>query len=145
MTAAGEEFIAGVWAKLAIAWPLAWRSAMAPNQETAWMHQREWLDSIRGEKLGKTQVAKALEKCHRGRRKCNRFPPSLPEFLELARGPVDETAMGHASFRPASEVMAEQSGAKAHLQLPLGEEAKARRKRVGREHLAAMRASLDGL
>jgi hypothetical protein len=49
---------------------------------------------------------------------------------------LQETARGHASFRPASEVMAAQQGAKAHALLPQSEAHKAKRKRVGREHLA---------
>jgi hypothetical protein len=53
---------------------------------------------------------------------------------------LQETARGQASYRPASEVMTRHAGAKAHALLPASEDHKAKRKRVGREHLARMLA-----
>jgi hypothetical protein len=120
----------------------AWTREQAPDSEAERVNKIIWQAKFQKHGLTWLRIKDAVDSAT-----TETLPwPNLSGFMALLAS-LDKTARGQnqASFRPASEVMAAQQGAKAHALLPASEEAKARRKRVGREHLAAMRASLEGL
>ena len=141
MDAGDEARMDDLWAALHLIWPTAWKAAMAPSQDEARLLQRGWLARFREVGLSRSEIQAAVDACARGQCRDNAWPPSLPEFIALARRPVHpDTARSHLSFRPIEEVLPRR--------LPPAEGLPAagsdRSREVGREHLARLRALFDG-
>jgi hypothetical protein len=133
-----------VWDALHRAYPGVFKSLFASTERERLKHQAHWLATFREVGLDPTDISAGLKRISKGDRGLDKngnklsaeYPPSLPVFIQLAR--PDQGLLCHASRRPASEVMALQTGAKAHALLPETAERKSRRKTVGNAAMAAM-------
>jgi hypothetical protein len=128
--------------------PTNFKATHAPTEGKRVQNQAHWMTHIREAGLSPKEIMAALKRIAlgerprdaKGNKASNAFAPSLPEFIEMAQ--PDRGMLGHASRRPASEVLMEHYGTpKAALLGHQGESANERRLRVGREHIAMLKAS----
>ena len=136
-----------IWDALHMAYPGSFKALFAATEQETRKHQAHWLGVIREVGLTGTEIKAGLQRIAegnrpldaKGKKPSNAFPPSLPEFIEIAR--PDRNLLGHASRRPVDQVLLEQTGAKAHRLLPETAEGKSRRKTAGNAALAALKGS----
>lgn len=139
-----------LWDSLHMAYPGSFKALFAATDQERLKHQANWLATIREAGLTGPEIKRALKRIAlgdrpldaKGNRPSNAYPPSLPEFIEIAR--PDRGMLGHASRRPASEVLKQNQGTPRGALLEHGgESANERRMRVGREHLDLLKASFS--
>jgi hypothetical protein len=119
----------------------AWTREQAPDPETEQINKQVWQQKFRQQGLTWEQVADAVDAANNK----TLAWPNLAGFLALVHSlGKTERGLNHGAQRPAQEVMTAHTGARAHQLPPASEAVVSRRKRVGAEHLAAMRAALDG-
>ena len=137
-----------IWDALHMAYPGSFKPMFAATDDEKRKHQAHWLGVIREAGLTRPEIKAALQRIAqgnrpldaKGKRPSNAYPPSLPEFIEIAR--PDRGLLGHASRQSAAKALTQQTGAKAHSLGLETAERKSRRKVHGSAAMAALKASL---
>jgi hypothetical protein len=113
-----------LWSRMQSIYSGLWRSMNNPSTGMRYVAQREWLGAIRRAKLSWSQVVAAADVCADGTKPNPTMPPTLPEFISLAKGPVTQSTAAHKPF--------------VHLPKPTRAEKQAQRA-AGRAQLDTMR------
>jgi hypothetical protein len=118
-----------LWMRMQAIYSGLWRSMNNSSDEMRRVAQREWLDAIRRAGLSWNEVSAAIDACAAGDKAKPGMPPTLPDFVALAR---PATAPAHKPFahlpRPAPPTPRQKSAQRA----------------AGSAELAKMKAMLGG-
>lgn len=117
--------------------PVRWHAVVGKSDEEQQMALISWQAEFRRRGMTWKNVMETLHSCSSE----NCEWPTMVDFFGVWED-LNASAMGHASFRPANEVLAQHQGTeRAALTAPMDSAAKARNRAKGRATFDALKAS----
>ncbi len=119
--------------------PIRWHKVVGESEEEEQIALLSWQAEFRRRGMTWGQVRETIHACTSE----NCEWPTMVDFFGVWEQ-LNATSIGHASFRPAHEVLAQHAGTdRAALCRPKDDQAKARSQAKGRATFAELRASLS--